>query len=197
MAGKCQGRISRTFTDRSDDASIERNPLFVFMYANVGIYEALIRKLPHCGVTGRAFHLLKLYLIKRIQRVDFNGMRSSEFVISMGVPQAPILGPDLPYGFLGFSPGPRGFKGPPVKSSQKCEKIGGPLSSISPGPPSLTVRPCKVRRQQIDYHNQFSITAIGACRGVRDLATNVYRSVDEKGEERAEGRGRVQEQCIG
>ncbi|GBP42237.1 hypothetical protein EVAR_29834_1 [Eumeta japonica] len=26
--------------------------------------------------------------------------------------------PDLPYGFLGFSPGPRGFKGPPAKSNQ-------------------------------------------------------------------------------
>ncbi|GBP73983.1 Lariat debranching enzyme [Eumeta japonica] len=32
-------------------------------------------------------------------------------------------GPDLPYGFLGFSPGPRGFKGPPAKSSQT--KIDG------------------------------------------------------------------------
>ncbi|GBP56063.1 hypothetical protein EVAR_43825_1 [Eumeta japonica] len=28
------------------------------------------------------------------------------------------IGPDLPYGFLGFSPGPRGFKAPPAKSSQ-------------------------------------------------------------------------------
>ncbi|GBP73203.1 hypothetical protein EVAR_54937_1 [Eumeta japonica] len=28
------------------------------------------------------------------------------------------LWPDLPYGFLGFSPGPRGFKRPPAKSSQ-------------------------------------------------------------------------------
>ncbi|GBP51108.1 hypothetical protein EVAR_31832_1 [Eumeta japonica] len=27
-------------------------------------------------------------------------------------------GPDLLYGFLGFSPGPRGFKGPPAKSDQ-------------------------------------------------------------------------------
>ncbi|GBP64432.1 hypothetical protein EVAR_19884_1 [Eumeta japonica] len=26
-------------------------------------------------------------------------------------------GPDLPYGFLGFSPGPREFKGPPAKSN--------------------------------------------------------------------------------
>ncbi|GBP03209.1 hypothetical protein EVAR_2644_1 [Eumeta japonica] len=26
--------------------------------------------------------------------------------------------PDLLYGFLGFSPGPRGFKGPPAKSTQ-------------------------------------------------------------------------------
>ncbi|GBP06942.1 Transient receptor potential cation channel protein painless [Eumeta japonica] len=32
-------------------------------------------------------------------------------------------GPDQPYGFLGFSPGPRGFKGPPANSSQS--KIDG------------------------------------------------------------------------
>ncbi|KAM3964328.1 glucose dehydrogenase [FAD, quinone] [Aphomia sociella] len=29
-----------------------------------------------------------------------------------------LPGPDLPYGFLDFSPGPRGFKGPPAKSGQ-------------------------------------------------------------------------------
>ncbi|GBO99735.1 hypothetical protein EVAR_818_1 [Eumeta japonica] len=29
-----------------------------------------------------------------------------------------LTGPDLPYGFIGFSPGPRGFKEPPAKSSQ-------------------------------------------------------------------------------
>ncbi|GBP59952.1 hypothetical protein EVAR_89023_1 [Eumeta japonica] len=48
-----------------------------------------------------------------------------------------IAGPDLPYAFLGFSPGLRGFKGPSAKSSQSkiddMRKIGGPLSSISPG----------------------------------------------------------------
>ncbi|GBP90818.1 hypothetical protein EVAR_66001_1 [Eumeta japonica] len=27
-------------------------------------------------------------------------------------------GPDLPYGFLGFSPGPHGLEGPPAKLSQ-------------------------------------------------------------------------------
>ncbi|GBP05474.1 hypothetical protein EVAR_2991_1 [Eumeta japonica] len=34
------------------------------------------------------------------------------------------LGPGLPYGFLGFSPGPRGFKGPSAKSKQRTKKIG-------------------------------------------------------------------------
>ncbi|GBP38378.1 hypothetical protein EVAR_36331_1 [Eumeta japonica] len=57
-------------------------------------------------------------------------------------------GPDLPYGFLGFSPGPCGFKGPPDKSSQSkiddMRKEGGPLSSISPGPHELTVRPWNI-----------------------------------------------------
>ncbi|GBP15782.1 hypothetical protein EVAR_93963_1 [Eumeta japonica] len=37
-------------------------------------------------------------------------------------------GPDLPYGFLGFSPGPRGFKGPPAKS--KCDTTSAPRRAV-------------------------------------------------------------------
>ncbi|GBP24342.1 NPC intracellular cholesterol transporter 2 [Eumeta japonica] len=32
-------------------------------------------------------------------------------------------GPDLPYGFLGFSPGPCGLKGPPAKSKKDLEDL--------------------------------------------------------------------------
>ncbi|GBP83695.1 hypothetical protein EVAR_57095_1 [Eumeta japonica] len=76
-------------------------------------------------------------LIKRQYTV---GMQSSDEVASLSAPyllQGDLIGrsprdvshvapsgagnahgPDLPYGFLSFSPGPRGFKGPPAKSSQ-------------------------------------------------------------------------------
>ncbi|GBP08227.1 hypothetical protein EVAR_73373_1 [Eumeta japonica] len=40
-----------------------------------------------------------------------------------------VLGPDLPYGFLGFSPGPRGFQGPPAKSKRICISTDYPMTN--------------------------------------------------------------------
>ncbi|GBP90749.1 hypothetical protein EVAR_68046_1 [Eumeta japonica] len=60
------------------------------------------------------------------------------------ISQFASTGSDLPYGFLGFNPWPREFKGPLAKSSVKIhdmQKLGAPLSSISPRPPQLTVQP--------------------------------------------------------
>ncbi|GBP24347.1 Dimethyladenosine transferase 2, mitochondrial [Eumeta japonica] len=47
------------------------------------------------------------------------------FITAIEKDEKDNIGPNLPYGLLGFSPGPRGFKGPPAKSSQsKIDDMG-------------------------------------------------------------------------
>ncbi|GBP54990.1 hypothetical protein EVAR_34464_1 [Eumeta japonica] len=68
-------------------------------------------------------------------------------------------GPDLPYGFLGFSPGPRGFKGPPAKLNQRfAHGESGPGS----GPQKIKYRLATLDKPQSDLlFNPFRIhTAI-------------------------------------
>ncbi|GBP55334.1 hypothetical protein EVAR_43089_1 [Eumeta japonica] len=79
-----------------------------------------------CGVEGHkgvSFHFVvglsnQLFVGSRGQRQRGEGYPLDMSQCAAHASKHNIDGPDLPYGFLGFSPGPRGFKGPPAKSSQ-------------------------------------------------------------------------------
>ena len=58
-------------------------------------HSIILNKLSHYGISGCSNELLCSYLSDRSQFVDFNGHRSTELHISIGVPQGSVLGPLL------------------------------------------------------------------------------------------------------
>ena len=58
-------------------------------------HEILLKKLRHYGINGSLYHWIQSYLRNRKQYVMFNGKRSTEKTVNIGVPQGSILGPLL------------------------------------------------------------------------------------------------------
>ena len=56
-------------------------------------HSILVSKLEHLGVRGPSLELIRSYFRNRRQYVVFNGAESSQHEITVGVPQASILGP--------------------------------------------------------------------------------------------------------
>ena len=58
-------------------------------------HEILLKKLRHYGINGSLYHWIESYLSNRRQYVMFNGKRSTEKTVNIGVPQGSLLGPLL------------------------------------------------------------------------------------------------------
>ena len=58
-------------------------------------HKILLHKLNHYGIRGPALHLMENYLTGRRQYVEYNHKKSTENLITTGVPQGSILGPLL------------------------------------------------------------------------------------------------------
>ena len=58
-------------------------------------HSILLSKMQFYGIKGTALSWFNSYLTNRIQYVDFDGVLSSNMVLSTGVPQGSILGPLL------------------------------------------------------------------------------------------------------
>ena len=56
-------------------------------------YDLLLDKMEHYGVRGKELAWFKSYLTYRVQAVDAGGYVSTCMGVTMGVPQASVLGP--------------------------------------------------------------------------------------------------------
>ena len=54
-------------------------------------HKKLLLKLHHCGVRGQVFHWIKAFLSNRSQTVVLKSEKSSQVIVTSGVPQGPVL----------------------------------------------------------------------------------------------------------